>query len=168
MLIFLCPSSSQRSHGSGAKIFLDFDLFCPHRPPNPHPNRGLWPEWTNVIFFGPITKPVRWRFQGGGKQAIHRAAAVTKIALSSLCDSVSWASNVKMRHFKRQKSSSWCGQCREWMWEGPTPSGWSGKHQEGSVSWAICAHLASFGCVFSQECLPNNWTGCSDYSLVIY
>ena len=38
----------------------------------------------------------------------------------------------------------------------------SGRSQEGSVSWAICAYLACFGRVFSQECLPNNWTGCSE------
>ena len=46
--------------------------------------------------------------------------------------------------------------------EGPTPSGWSGRRQEGSVSWAICAHLACFSRVYSQGSLPNNWNGCSE------
>ena len=60
------------------------------------------------------------------------------------------------------KSFSLCGQCREGWWEGLTPSGWSGRCQEGSVSWAICAYSACFGRVFSQECLPSNWSGCGD------
>ena len=62
---------------------------------------------------------------------------------------------------RRQNSSSGCWQCREGWREGLTPSGWSGRRQEGSVSWSICAHSACFCRVFSQECLPNNWTGFS-------
>ena len=47
---------------------------------------------------------------------------------------------------------------REGRWEGPTPSGWSGRCQEGSVSWAICTHLACFSHVFSLECLETGLT----------
>jgi len=37
-----------------------------------------------------------------------------------------------MTHFKRPKSSTGCGQCREALGKGPTPSGGSGMPQEGS------------------------------------
>ena len=43
-----------------------------------------------------------------------------------------------MTHFKSLKSSTGCGQCREGCWEGPTPSGWSGRHQEGSLLTPFC------------------------------
>ena len=43
----------------------------------------------------------------------YHTATITKIAILSLCDTISQARKVKMRHCKRQKSSSWCGQCRE-------------------------------------------------------
>ena len=36
--------------------------------------------------------------------------------------------------------------------------------QEGSVSRAICAHLACFSRVYSQESQPNNWNGCKVWS----
>ena len=59
-------------------------------------------------------------------------------------------------------SSVQCGQCREGWWEGPTPSGWSGRRQEGSILWANCTRLACFSGVFSCKCLPVNWNGCGE------
>ena len=43
-----------------------------------------------------------------------------------------------MTHFKSLKSSTGCGQCREGRWEGSTPPGWSGRHQEGSLLTPFC------------------------------
>ena len=62
----------------------------------------------------------------------HYTSSVTKIAGLSLCNGISRARKVKMRHCKRQESSTQCGNCREGWWDCLTPLGWSGSHQEGS------------------------------------
>ena len=49
-----------------------------------------------------------------------------------------------MTHFKRPKSSTGCGQCREALGKGPTASGGSGMHQEGSLFWGNCAWAGNF------------------------
>ena len=57
---------------------------------------------------------------------------------------ISQARKVKMTHFKRPKSSTGCDQCREALGKGPTPSGGSGMHQEGSFFWRNCARAGNF------------------------
>ena len=49
-----------------------------------------------------------------------------------------------MTHFKRPKSSTGFDQCGEALGKGPTASGGSGMHQEGSLIGAICAGSAFY------------------------
>ena len=49
-----------------------------------------------------------------------------------------------MIHSKSPKSSTLCGQCREVLGKGPTPSGGSGMHQEGTLFWQIFAWAGNF------------------------
>ena len=124
--IFWGPSSSQRRHGSGKT------KYWPKRETTPkYANFAqfflyIW-LWTpnfgqtggNVDFFGPIIKPVGWRFQVG-KSFYHfdtfclhsgpyRAAAVTKIAVLSY--SIFWAIKV---HFKSKPKKYKKGTIEEW------------------------------------------------------
>ena len=86
----------------------------------------------------------------GGKSLYHFCHNIL-----SLCNNISWARKVKMRHCKRQKLSSRCGQYREGCWEGLTPSGWSERLH-------FMGNLRPFGLLWlCFQCLPNNWTGFS-------
>ena len=57
---------------------------------------------------------------------------------------VSQAMKVEMTHFKSPKLSTGCGQCREALGKGPTPSGGSGMHQEGSLFWRNYVRVGNF------------------------
>ena len=156
-------------------------------PSNLHPNLALllhflilltlkpcnlgW-NGRNLILFVAITKPARSGFWGKKTFSnfdpfwLHSGPkcdpTVNNFALLSRWRPISQARKVKMRLCKRPTSSSWCGQCRQGWWKGPTPSWGSGRHQEGSILWANCNRLACFSGGFSRKCLPVNWNGCGE------
>ncbi len=83
-------------------------------------------QW-NEDFSGGATFMISWLHSGQ-----NREATVSFFLLFSRFRLISQARKVEMTHFKRLKSSTGCGQCREALGKGPTPSGGSGMHQEGS------------------------------------
>ena len=103
----------------------------------------------NARLFLAIIKPAEWRFQWGGTFYVcdlfwlhsgqNRGPTVNFLVLFSRFRLISQARKVEMTHFKGPKSSTGCGQCREALGKGPTPSGGSGMHQEGSFFWRNCA-----------------------------
>ena len=74
----------------------------------------------------------------------NRGPTVNFFVLFSRFRLISQARKVEMTHFKRPKSSTGCGQCREALGKGPTPSGGSGMHQERSLFWRNCARAGNF------------------------
>ena len=86
----------------------------------------------NARLFSAINKPVEWRFQWGGTFYVfdlfwlhsgqNRGPTVNFLVLFSRFRLISQARKVEMTHFKSPKSSTGCGQCREALGKGPTPS----------------------------------------------
>ena len=115
-------------------------------------------------FFRPSSSQRNEDFSGGGNfcdldffwlhSGQNRGPTVNFFVLFSRFRPISQAREVEMTHFKRPKSSTGCGQSREALGRGPTPSGGSGMNQEGSLfcwnyAWAgnflgrsYCLHVA--------------------------